>query len=246
MSEETPPARRDILSVITPTFNEKHNIPVLYERLKQTFAPLDQAWLDGVQVVSAVRRRREGEKASTLFFASLFYWITRNILGLSWMPATGADFMLIDRRVVTAFRRHQERNVHLFALITWMGFRQRDVLYDKQARLHGRSGWTLAKRIKLAIDTITPFSYLPIRFMSFTGVTVACGGFFYALFIIAKTLFTGSEAQGWASLMVVILILGGMTMIMLGILGEYMWRSYEEARKRPPFIVENETDSGQT
>ncbi|MBF0094550.1 MAG: glycosyltransferase family 2 protein [Alphaproteobacteria bacterium] len=310
-------ARRDLLSIVTPTFNEERNIPVLYERLKQSLDPLDQdwewivvddhsadasfavasgiaaedprvrcyrlsrnsgshaactcgihacdgdaavimasdlqdppelipsmvqAWLGGAQVVSAVRRRREGEKGSTIFLANLFYWIMRNVLGMAWMPATGADFMLIDRRVVAAFRRHQERNVHLFALITWMGFRQQDIFYDKQARLHGRSGWNLARRIKLAIDTVTPFSYLPIRFMSLTGVTVACGGFLYALFIIAKTLLTGREAQGWASLMVAILVIGGLIMVMLGILGEYVWRAYEEARRRPAFIVESEVD----
>src|SRR5207244_3667854 len=102
--------------------------------------------------------------------------------------ATGADFFLIDRRVIEAYRDFDERNVNLFALLAWMGFRQKSVSYTKEARLHGSSGWTLKKKLKLAVDSITAFSYLPVRIMSWTGVFTAIAGFVYATFIIVNAI----------------------------------------------------------
>ncbi len=196
-------------------------------------------WQSGVQVVLAGRRSRLSESRVTLLFAGIYYFILRRLFGMSWLPARGVDFILIDRRVINIVLQHSSRNVHLFTLITSLGFRQESVEYDKQARVHGSSGWTPAKKLKLFVDSIVPFSYLPIRFFSICGFLVAFAGFAYAGYIVISAL-SGFDVKGWASLMVVILIVGGMIMMMLGVLGEYIWRIYDEARQIPQFMVEDE------
>jgi len=138
-------------------------------------ALLDQ-WKSGAHVVWAVRSHREGEKASTIGFARVYYYLMRRVVGLSGIPPTGAGFFLFDRRVVDALRQFKEINVSIMALVTWMGFRQSGIAYDKKARLHGRSGWTLEKKLKLVADSVTSFTYLPIRLMSYVGFLVALAG----------------------------------------------------------------------
>jgi glycosyltransferase involved in cell wall biosynthesis len=194
-------------------------------------------WQDGVQVVCAVRARRNGEKISSLGFSRLYYLIMRNFVGLKEMPATGADFFLLDRKVVDAFCQFRESNTNILALITWMGFRQVMITYDKQPRLHGHSGWSFRKKLKLVVDSITSFSYLPIRLMSYMGFIIAVFGFFYAGLVIVNGL-AGKPPEGWASLMVAILIIGGLQMLMMGVLGEYLWRALDETRRRPRYIIE--------
>lgn len=203
----------------------------------ETLPALLTKWNAGAQVVWAVRARREGEKTSALVFARLYYFLMRRVVGIKGMPATGADFFLIDRRVVDAFLRFNESNVSVLALITWMGFRQTTITYDKQTRLHGRSGWSLEKKLKLVLDSIISFTYLPIRLMSYVGFVVALSGFLYAGVVIANAL-AGKQPQGWSSLMVVMLVIGGIQMLMLGVLGEYLWRALDEARGRPRYIIE--------
>ena len=202
---------------------------------------LFQAWQSGAQVVWAVRARREGETAATLRTAGLFYWTMRNVIGMRELPATGADFFLIDRRVIDAYAGFDERNVNLFALLAWMGFRQETIMYTKEARLYGRSGWTFAKKVKVAVDSITSFSYLPVRVMSWLGVFTAIAGFLYALLVIYLAL-TGYRVAQWSSLMVAVMIIGGFQMLMLGILGEYIWRALDEARRRPRYTIEATTN----
>jgi dolichol-phosphate mannosyltransferase len=153
------------------------------------------------------------------------------------MPATGADFFLIDRRVIDALSEFNENNASLMALITWMGFRQTQITYTKEARLHGSSGWNLEKKLKLVVDSVTSFTYLPIRLMSYLGVFVAILGFLYAGFVIWNAI-AGRPSEGWSSLMVVVLVVGGIQMLMMGILGEYIWRALDEARQRPRYILE--------
>ena len=208
----------------------------------ETTPTLLEKWERGAQVVWAIRQGREGEKASKIGFANLYYWIMRKFVGIADMPATGADFFLLDRRVLDAFRQFRETNTSIMALITWMGFKQDSIYYAKQARLHGTSGWSLRKKLKLVVDSVTSFTYHPIRLMSYLGFLVASGGFLFALYIIIDYI-TGNPAQGWPSLMVAILILGGIQMMMMGVLGEYLWRSLDEARRRPRFIIEDETDA---
>ncbi len=204
---------------------------------------LIKEWQDGSHIVWAARAAREGETRSTLMFAIAYYWLMRRVIGMENVPAGGADFFLLDRRVMDAYSRFGERNVSILALLSWMGFRQRFVEYDKQARLHGASGWTLGKKVKLAMDSVTSFSYLPVRMMSVVGVATALLGFMYALFVFVNAL-RGNSVEGWSSIMLVVLMLGGIQMIMLGVLGEYLWRTLEESKQRPTYLVEERIGVG--
>lgn len=196
-----------------------------------------EQWRAGAQVVWAVREGRPGETRATVASSRLYYRLMRCLAGMEQLPAQGADFLLLDRVVIEALRSFRETNVSLFALVTWMGFRQRAVPYIKEARARGISGWTMEKKLKLFVDSITSFTYWPVRVMSYTGFSCALLGFAYALFLIAHA-FYGHPVQGWSSLMVVMLVVGGIQMIMMGVLGEYLWRALSEARGRPQFLVE--------
>ena len=205
----------------------------------ETLPALLEKWRAGAKIVWAVREGREGESAATKGFARLYYGIMRRFVGISEMPATGADFFLLDRRVIDILNVFKESNVSLLALLTWMGFRQDRIFYVKQARQQGRSGWNLEKKLKLVVDSVTSFTYKPIRFMSYAGFVVALAGFFYALVVVVNAL-VGKPSPGWSSLMIVLLLVGGLQMLMMGVLGEYVWRALDEARNRPRFIVEDE------
>lgn len=206
----------------------------------ETMPALLEKWRSGAQVVWAVRALREGERASKLLFARSYYWIMRRIVGLPEMPPTGADFFLMDRRVIDAFCQFQESNISMLGLITWMGFRQDRIDYVKHARLHGASGWNLRKKLKLVVDSVTSFTYLPIRIMSYSGFCLALLGFLYAAATVYRS-FSGIPVQGWASLMVVVLVVGGFQILLMGVLGEYIWRALDESRHRPRFLIEDTT-----
>jgi glycosyltransferase involved in cell wall biosynthesis len=209
----------------------------------ETVRELFDRWRDGSDVVWAVRLAREGETRSTKAFAAAYYWVMRRI-ALPTMPAKGADFLLVDRKVVDSYNAIAEKNTSILAMILWMGFRQSFVPYVKQARHSGHSKWTLGKKIKLLIDSLVSFSYFPIRAMSAVGVCMALAGFTYALLVVAGRLAGWiSTGTGFAALMTVLLVGQGSTMVMLGVLGEYVWRSYDEARGRPRYIVEEYVDS---
>jgi glycosyltransferase involved in cell wall biosynthesis len=200
----------------------------------ETIGSMIARWQAGAQVVWAVRRERPGGRTHA-GFAAIYYWVMRTIVGMKEMPARGADFFLIDRVVLDAFRRFPERNVSVLALIMWLGFRQESVEYDKQSRHAGQSGWTVARKIKLVVDSIVGFSDLPIRLCSYTGM---------ALLLIAAASAAAAAAGAFAGdtamaiVLTVTLGLAGMQMLALGIVGEYVWRAFDEARHRPPYIVE--------
>lgn len=208
----------------------------------ETLPELLAEWRHGAQVVWAVRAQREGETFANRGFARLYYFLLRRMAGLQETPSKGADFFLIDRCVIDAFQQFGERNTSLIALITWMGFRQVAINYTKQMRMQGQSGWGLEKKLKLVADTITSFTYFPIRLMSYVGFLTAMLGFLYAGLVTFNAL-RGLPPQGWASLMVVVLIIGGIQMVMLGVLGEYLWRALDESRSRPRYLIEMVTES---
>lgn len=199
---------------------------------------LYQKWREGFHVVWAVRERREGESLSTRFLAGVYYWLMQR-LGLVEMPATGADFLLIDHKVIEAVNAITERHTSFLGMILWMGFRQTSIPYVKEARSAGVSKWTLSKKIKLFVDSVVSFSYAPIRFVSWFGLGLALCGFFYAAFVIIGW-FVGYVVAGvgFAALMTVLLIGQGAILVSLGVIGEYLWRAFEEARSRPRYIVE--------
>jgi glycosyltransferase involved in cell wall biosynthesis len=198
---------------------------------------LYEKWRDGEQVVWAVRDTFEGRTIAQSTFSRLYHTMMARILGNDQLTPDGADFFLIDRIVVNALTQHQEANLSLFGILAWLGFRQGNVFYTKEERKHGRSGWTLKKKLKLFIDSVTAFSYLPIRIMSAIGIGVALSGCIYASVIILHYIF-GAPPEGWTSVIVVVLVLGGTQIAMLGVLGEYLWRSLDESRRRPRYNVE--------
>jgi len=198
---------------------------------------------EGFDVVWAVRSSRESEKWSTLLFANLYYRLMRRF-ALPDMPATGADFLLMDRKVIDAYNAIPEKNTSFLAMILWMGFRQISIQYVKHARHAGKSKWTLSKKLKLFIDSMVSFSYVPIRLMSLLGLTLATCGFVYALVVVIGR-FTGlvTAGTGFAALMTVLLVGQGGILVMLGVLGEYLWRTFDEARGRPRYIIEDHITS---
>jgi dolichol-phosphate mannosyltransferase len=195
---------------------------------------LANEWGKGYQVVIGVR---EWEKESARLFPSLYYRAVRRF-ALKNMPEAGTDVFLIDRKVVDAIVSIGEKNTSIFGLILWSGFKQTIVQYRKGPRQKGTSKWTLANKMKLFIDTFVSFSYIPLRLISLAGTLLACLGFLYALFIVFNRMFFSMPVEGWASLMVVLLVVSGTQLIFLGILGEYLWRNFDETRKRPAFIID--------
>jgi polyisoprenyl-phosphate glycosyltransferase len=206
----------------------------------ETVPALLEKWQAGAHVVWAVRAKREGVKAHMLWVSHLYYWIMRRVIGLTTMPPTGADFFLLDRRVIDVFREFQETNVSLLALIVWMGFRQEYISYVKQARLHGTTGWTLKKMLKLLADSVTSFSEVPIRLMSYTGLVISGLGLVDAVFEGFRA-FTGWPGPSWGPLLAALLIVGGLQILAMGVLGEYVWRALDESRQRPRFLIEDAT-----
>ncbi len=199
---------------------------------------LIEQWQRGAQVVWAVRRSRAGETVRAQAFARLYYWIMRRWVGLTELPATGADFFLVDRMVLDAFRRFPERHVSVFALITWMGFRQVRVGYDKQPRARGASGWTLQKKIKLVVDSVVSFSDRPVKVVSAGGVAFALAGLLAIAFWLAGV-GVGPWPGRWVALAGTVLLVGGAQLLAVGIIGEYVWRGLDEARGRPPYLIED-------
>ena len=199
----------------------------------ETIEALVAEWRKGAQIVWASRRAQPGQTTHA-GFAALYYWIMRRVVGLTAMPERGADFFLIDRAAIDAFRRCDERNVSVLALVTWLGFRQAQVEYDKQPRAAGRSGWTFGRKVALVADSVTAFTALPMRACGVLGAALAVFGLATAVY--------GMAARGLGPLAVVgwITALAGLQLAALGVMGEYLWRALDAARRRPTYFVERE------
>jgi glycosyltransferase involved in cell wall biosynthesis len=196
-------------------------------------------WRQGHKVVLAARQSRDDEFLTTLL-ADTFYSLFRRF-AIKTMPEHGFDFFLIDHQIRDLINSIQENNAYLMGLILWLGFSPKVIYYHRQARekRYGRSMWTTAKKIKYFLDSFVAFSYFPVRAASVIGVVLSAAGLIYAVIVIALRLATSVQPEGWASLMIVVLIVSGVQMLMIGILGEYLWRNLDETRRRPRFIVES-------
>ena len=201
----------------------------------ETVSRMLEAWRGGAQVVWAVRRQAQDAPVRATSFAALYWWIMRNVVGMKETPETGADFFLVDRLVIDAFRTFQEKNVSVLALITWMGFTQAHVEYDKQPRAGGQSGWSLARKITLVVDSVTGFTEFPIRLASYVGVALGMVGLLLAL---AGIVLLPSVGAGLLLILAAVVGLAGLQLLAIGVVGEYVWRALEEARRRPAYIVE--------
>jgi len=188
----------------------------------------------GSEVVVCHREHREDALSSRVASRAL-YAILR--LSFPQIPAGGFDYILLDRKVVDAFNAVDVRNRFFQGDILWFGYKTTFIPYTRAKRAVGRSQYTFAKRVKNSLDAILDSSYLPIRFISLVGVITAFVGFLYAVDIVYGRLRHDIPFTGWAPIMILILVIGGLLMLMLGIIGEYVWRIYDEVRGKPNYIV---------
>lgn len=196
------------------------------------------SWHAGAKVVWAVP-----QQYTRIGLRTLYYALLRRGDGLADQPLDGGDVVLIDRAVATVLIASEERHSNIFARIRLAGFSQDSVCYRKESRTKGLSGWTLRKKLKLVLDSLTGFDHAMVRTMTYLGALVAIAGFALALYVVVLA-FAGEPPMGWAaSIITAILILGGVQMIFLGMLGEYAWRTLDETRGRPLYVVEASTDT---
>lgn len=202
-----------------------------------------ERWEDGHEIVWGLRRRRADQGRFSKWLSKRFSALLRKHSELKSFPAEGPSAFLADRVVIDVVNRLTEHNRNVGGLLSWTGFRQDQVFFDQQERVAGTSKWTSQAKVKLAIDSFVEFSFTPIRFVTASGVFIALVGFAYAAFLIARRLFFEVSAPGWTSVVVIVLLIGGLQLIVLGVLGEYIWRGVDEARNRPLFVVREVVDT---
>ncbi|MBZ2171912.1 glycosyltransferase [Desulfovibrio sp. DS-1] len=195
-----------------------------------------RAWEQGAEVVVGVRRARSSDTVGKRVSARLFYRLFNRVSGSPIVPDAG-DYRLLSRPAVDALNALPERVRFTKGLYTWVGFRQVAVHFDRAPRSAGTGKWKPWKLWNFAIDGLTGFSTLPLRMWSYLGMLVALAGFVYAAVIAGRTLLFGAQVPGYASFMVTLLTLGGLVMVSLGIIGEYLGRVYEEVKRRPQYVV---------
>lgn len=201
-----------------------------------------KGWQDGFDVVYAVRTVREGESWVKKATASYFYRIIQNISNIK-IPRDTGDFRLISRRSLDALKQLREHHRFMKGLFAWVGFDAKPIFYKRDARLAGTTKWNYWKLWNFAIEGITSFSIAPLKIATYLGLLVAVFSFVYAGAIIYKTLMFGESVQGYPSLMVVILFLGGIQLVCIGVIGEYLGRIFNEVKKRPLYLVKDNRDS---
>jgi polyisoprenyl-phosphate glycosyltransferase len=200
-------------------------------------------WREGFDVVYGTRLEREGESWLKRLTAAAFYRLMER-LSVTPVPRDTGDFRLLSRPALDALRGLRERHRFMKGLFAWVGFRQSAIGYHRDARHAGRSKFNYWKLWNFAIEGITSFSTLPLRVATYAGGLAALGAFGYGLVIIAKTLLWGDEVAGYPSLMTVILFLGGLQLMALGVIGEYLGRLYMEAKQRPLYLLETVLPAG--
>ena len=191
-------------------------------------------WREGFDVVYATRRSRQGESLAKRATANSFYRIIEQMSEVE-IPRDTGDFRLMDRRVVEALRRLPERTRFMKGLFSWVGFRQTSVIYDRDARHTGMTTWSWWRLWNFAIDGIASFSTLPLKIWSYLGVVISGLSLIYAAYLVVRG--PDVDAPGYASIIVSILFLGGIQLISLGVLGEYLARVYQEVKRRPLYLV---------
>ena len=203
-------------------------------------------WKAGYEVIYGHRIRREGETVGKKITARLYYRLLRRMTDVD-IPVDVGDFRLIDRKVRDALLAIPEHNRYVRGLISWLGFRQTFVDYVREPRFAGETKYPLRKMVKLAVDGIASFSYKPLRIGIGLGVAISAGSFLFLLFIFISRLFNLVVMErGWASLMCVMLFLFGIVLIVLGIIGEYIARIFEEVKGRPLYIICDRTGDFKT
>jgi dolichol-phosphate mannosyltransferase len=195
-----------------------------------------EKWKEGYEVVYGKRGQRQGETAFKKASAFLFYRLLRRLTDVD-IPTDVGDFRLIDRKVCDVMASIRERNRFVRGLISWVGFRQTAVTYLREKRFAGETKYPLSKMLRFAADAVIGFSYRPLKLATHLGLLTSLAGFGYLLYVLYLAIFTDRTVQGWASLIALNLIFNGIVLGILGIMGEYVGRIYEEAKGRPFYVV---------
>jgi dolichol-phosphate mannosyltransferase len=192
---------------------------------------------EGYEVVIGTRSGRD-ESFYRVITSRIFYSLIKKLV-FPEMPDGGFDFTLMSKRVMEVFIRNSKAYFFYQGQVLWMGYKTKFIKYYRNARIAGDSRWTFGKKITYLIDGILAFSFFPIRFMSLAGIALACLGFLYALVVLLAKLIYGNPIQGWTPLMIVVLVLGGFQSLMLGIIGEYLWRTMAQVQNRDLYVIEH-------
>jgi dolichol-phosphate mannosyltransferase len=193
---------------------------------------------EGADVVYAQRRSRPGDAPAKRLFCALFYRLLDKLADTR-IPLDTGDFRLISRRVCDLIVAMPERHRFIRGMVSWVGYRQEPILYDRDARFAGETKYPLRKLVALAVDGIISSSLKPLAFASVIGSVTAVIGLLLMLYVLYSWLFVGRTPQGWASLLITVVLLGGLQLLMLGLMGEYLGRIHEQIRGRPMFLVES-------
>ena len=195
-----------------------------------------EKWQEGYEVVYGKRLKRDGETFFKKFTAKMFYRFLDSMTDVK-LPVDVGDFRLIDRKVCDAMKSLPERSRYVRGLVSWVGFKQTSVEYKREKRFAGETKYPLKKMIKLACDGIFSFSYKPLKLATFAGMLVSAFSFVYLIVVLIQKFVKNDVASGWASSMAVSLFFNGVMLIVLGIMGEYVGRIYEEVKARPLYII---------
>ena len=198
--------------------------------------PMLEQWRAGYEVVYAQRVRRERESVAKRGLAWLYYRVLQALAPVR-IPADTGDFCLMDRKVVNALISLPERNPYIRGLRAWLGFRQTAVQFERAARFAGEPKYTFRKSLGLAINGLVSFSRQPLRIATWFGLLVSVASFLLAIYFVILRLTSGFDIRGWASTVVIILFLGGVQLLTIGIIGEYLSRIYDEVKQRPLFVI---------
>ncbi len=202
-------------------------------------------WRQGYDVVYGVRRKRAGETLFKKLTAAAFYRLLRAMLGGISIPVDAGDFRLLSRPVVMAMRALKERHRFVRGMVAWVGFKQTAAYYDREARFAGETKYPLSKMLRFAIDGITSFSTVPLRFATWLGVLAGLSAVVIALWAIYIKLFVTGVVQGWTTIMILVALGTSAQLLMIGVLGEYVGRIYEEVKRRPLYLIGEELNMAQ-
>ena len=207
-------------------------------------------WEEGYDDVYARRKSRKGESAlkkltSWGYYRGGYYRVLQSMTNIEIQKDTG-DFRLLDRRCVEAIKKMRESQRYTKGLYSWIGYKKKEILYDRNKRAAGKTKWNYRQLTNLSIDGITSFTTSPLRWAAKIGVFISLLGFIYMIIIIAKTLILGVDSPGYASMMVVTLFLGGLQLVFLGVIGEYLGRAFYESKHRPLYFIDSYNEHKET
>jgi len=201
------------------------------------FIEMLEKWRSGKKLIIGERKERNEIVGKSIL--PKLYWKLINRYAVKDFPVGGFDFCVIDKKIAQDLKYINEKNSHIFVLIFSLGYPYEIIPYEKKPRMFGKSQWTTSKKIKLFVDTFVSFSYMPIKTISYFGLFISTISFIFTLFIIINRIIKGNIYPGWTSIAVLISLLGGLILLTLGIIGEYLWRLLEETRKRPSFVIDS-------